>query len=224
MKHIALTSSFLLALSQSVFAADDLKEAGVAGFSWTGSYVGVQAGYLSGEGCYCIAIFPGSEANGDIGGMLGGVYAGHNRQFFSNLVLGVDFDLGGYGVDDFVQFAHPTYPPSSGLNYRLKWGGAARLRVGYATDRWLPYVAGGAAFAKAEFADLYNATTLEKNELNLKGWTLGAGIDFALTDKMILRADYRYTDFGDFKFDRGLQTSTGSITANDVRVGVAVKF
>lgn len=227
MKHALLTFSLMFALSGGASAADAVSamhEIAPPSFSWTGAYAGAQAGYLWGEGCYCIEIFPGAEANGDINGWAGGIYAGYNLQFPNNLVLGVDADLVRYGVDDFVQFADPTFPQRSGANYKLKWGGAARLRVGYAMGRWMPYLAGGAAFAKGEITELYNGRVLQRNEMDLTGWTLGGGVDYALTDKVIVRGEYRYTDFGDFSIERGLQSGAGNVTASDLRLGIAYKF
>ena len=82
---------------------------------------------------------------------------------------------------------------------KLRLSGSARVRAGYAVDRWLPFVTGGVAFAK--YTATINAAEqpLEyprSGKGNLVGWTLGGGVNYALTDHVILGAEYRFTNFG----------------------------
>lgn len=171
-------------------------------------------------------MLPDVAADGDVNGWLGGFYAGYNQQFSNNLVLGLDADVTRYGADEFIQYAVPgvTFPPQSGVNYKLKWGGAARLRAGYAMDRWMPYLAGGVAFAAADFTSRYDGQITAHNDMTMTGWTVGGGVDYALTDKIIARAEYRYTDFGDFDLKAGEQNGRGQIKGSDLRLGIAYKF
>lgn len=64
----------------------------------------------------------------------------------------------------------------------VDWGpvtgaGSVRLRGGYAFDRFLAYATGGIGIEDA------------------LGWTVGGGIEYALTDHWIVGADYLYHDF-----------------------------
>ncbi|WP_208442595.1 outer membrane protein, partial [Bartonella raoultii] len=52
--------------------------------------------------------------------------------------------------------------------------------------------------------------------------TLGAGVDFAMTDNVLLRAEYRYSDYGKKKYFK--DTAELQYRTNDFRVGVAYKF
>lgn len=227
MKLFLLSSTLVVGLSGGASAADVLSPEAVApAFSWTGGYAGAQAGYLWGEGCFCIDVLPDVAADGDVNGWLGGFYAGYNFQFANNLVLGVDADITRYGADQFVEYTAPggSFPPQSGIDYKLKWGGAAKLRAGYAIDRWMPYVAGGVAFAATDLTAQYNGRVTARNDPTMVGWTLGAGVDYALTDKIIGRAEYRYTDYGDFDLSAGAQNGRGQIKGSELRLGIAYKF
>ena len=66
------------------------------------------------------------------------------------------------------------------------WGGSdavgtVRLRGGFALDRFMPYVTGGAAFQ--DFEDV--------------GWVAGGGVEFALTDNVSAGVEYLHYDFDD---------------------------
>ena len=57
------------------------------------------------------------------------------------------------------------------------------------------------------------------------GWTIGGGVDYAATDNLVLRLEYRYTDFGKQNFDLNNSTNySRKLSTNDIRIGVAYKF
>ncbi|EFG9153021.1 porin family protein, partial [Escherichia coli] len=102
--------------------------------------------------------------------------------------------------------------------------GAARLRAGYAFDRFLPYVAGGVAFADMDHT-LVGPLEAYRFSDTYTGWTIGAGLEYALTDNVILRSEYRYTDFGsaDFAVPTGEENKV-DLKSHDVRLGISYKF
>ena len=224
MKHLLLATSLLASITGGASAADLVTAA--PAFSWTGGYAGAQAGYFWGEGCFCIDVRPEVTAKGDVDGWLGGVYAGYNRQFANNVVLGVDVDVTRYGVHDFVQYQVPSVvlPERSGVDYKLEWGGAARLRAGYAMGRFLPYVAGGVTVVQADLTSYFVGSETGHKQDTMVGWTLGGGIDYALTDKLMLRTEYRYSDFGSFDLQADDEHGRGKIKGSEFRFGVAYKF
>jgi len=224
MKKLLLASTFLCAMSGYSLAADavvvEVPEVYVAPvFSWTGGYIGGQVGYLWGDGSASSAIFDDSDVEPD--GWLGGVYVGYNYQFTNNVVLGIDADFAWTGADDDSTIFLGGLEAGT-LHSELDWEGAVRARLGYAVDRWLPYIAGGVAFGKldGQAFDLTGASIASDDETNT-GWTIGAGLEYAFTDNVIGRAEYRYTDFGDFDFGGDISTD---MTTNDVRLGIAYKF
>ena len=55
------------------------------------------------------------------------------------------------------------------------------------------------------------------------GYTVGAGVEAALTDTVIGRVEYRYSDFGADKYATTPKTRAG-FSSSQVLVGVGVKF
>ncbi|WP_375652655.1 outer membrane protein [Bartonella sp. MR110HLJHH] len=120
------------------------------------------------------------------------------------------------------------------LNHTFKqnWGGATRVRIGFAADRFMPYLAGGIAYGqfqdtvsisvKDEDGRVVSSKNLADETKTMIGYTLGGGVDFSLLDNVIVRAEYRYSDFGKKKFAK--EKLEVNYKTNDFRVGVAYKF
>ncbi|WP_330167294.1 outer membrane protein [Bartonella grahamii] len=115
---------------------------------------------------------------------------------------------------------------------KQKWSGATRVKIGFAIERMMPYISGGIVYTQLQnvFATVTDSKNravdlsdwLHDEKKTMIGYTLGGGVDFAMTDNVIVRAEYRYSDFGKKKFvhdkfEMGYKT-------NDFRVGVAYKF
>ncbi|WP_375649529.1 outer membrane beta-barrel protein [Bartonella sp. OT172YNZD] len=120
------------------------------------------------------------------------------------------------------------------LNHTFKqnWGGATRVRIGFAADRFMPYLAGGIAYGqfqdtvsisvKDEDGGVVSSKNLADETKTMIGYTLGGGVDFSVLDNVIVRAEYRYSDFGKKKFVK--EKFEVNYKTNDFRVGVAYKF
>lgn len=148
--------------------------------------------------------------------------------------------------NDIFDDLKPTYAPGKdktsitatsksidSVSLKEKWSGATRVRIGFAAvDRIMPYVAGGIAYAQIQRVDsikvkdennaYIGTATVSDVSKTMVGFTIGGGIDFAMTDNVLLRAEYRYTDYGKKVFVNG--TDKLAYTTNDFRVGVAYKF
>jgi outer membrane immunogenic protein len=226
MKKLLLASSMLCAMSGLAFAADAVVEEAVVeaplAFNWTGAYIGGQVGYLWGEGDFLSE--DGTTAEVEPDGWLGGVYVGYNYQLDNNVVIGGDADFAWTGADDGATAFDDAGDPIGSVDSELEWEGAVRLRLGYAVDRFLPYIAGGVAFAQLSAEAIDGSGSLGSDDDTGVGWTLGAGVEYAFTDNLVGRAEYRYTDFGDFDFAISNFTATSDLTTNDVRLGIAYKF
>lgn len=224
MKSVLLAG---LALAISTAGASAADAGSAAGFVWTGGYIGLQAGYAGGDSRYSNEW--GEFANHDPDGLFGGVYAGYNHQLSNNIVLGVEADISAGSIDSSVDHYWSEGNIATGhvANAKLKRSAALRARFGYAADRFMPYLAAGVSFGKYEFnLDHNGAGTMDfKDERSLTGWNIGAGLDFAVTQNVLVRAEYRYTDFGtkDFQHDWG-GNSKIDLATHDVRLGVAYKF
>lgn len=230
MKSILLASTALL-MSIGAANAADVLVAAPAGFVWTGGYVGLQAGYAWGTSPFVNRTDDYSEGTSyDPDGFVGGVYAGYNQQLSNNVVLGVDADInfanlkgGGDAYIDYTDGSDYGMDPSS----RMRWNGAVRARVGYAYDRFLPYIAGGVSFGEYKF-DLRrpDGDVIFSEKDTMTGWNIGGGLEYAATDNLIVRAEYRYTDFGNKTYHELWGEDEGKIKlkTNDIRLGIAYKF
>lgn len=196
-----------------------------AAYTWTGLYVGAEAGYAWGNSTYDGAGSPAGppfiSTSLDPKGGFGGAYVGYNYQFNGNYVVGVEADANFADVKGDNTFAVFPGVVASG---DLEWFGSARLRAGYAFDRLLPFVTGGVAIGR------YSGTengALENSE-TMVGWTAGAGLEYAVTDNLIARVEYRYADYGRKSqsppFNFPTEQVRLDLTTNDVRVGLSYKF
>jgi outer membrane immunogenic protein len=201
-------------------------------FSWTGFYVGAQAGYAWGDSkaSYPIA-GPAGFLDLDPDGGFGGVYAGYNYEFSNGLVVGLEGDVnyGSVTGKDIYHVVGGGVLAGDNGKGKLSWFGSARARIGYAWDRFLPYIAGGVAvgdYKNTLFAGT-NSTFNGSYSNTQTGWTVGAGLEYAVTDNIIARIEYRYTDYGsesDTAATQPLSIHTTDLKTNDVRIGVSYKF
>lgn len=171
-------------------------------YDWSGVYIGGVVGYNWGKDSTVESgSWLGFPVNAEYGytldGASGGIKAGVNFQSGS-FVYGAEADIemanirGGFV--DRIQ--------NAGIgNDRYDWQGSVRARMGYAMDRVLVYGTGGVSFAHIENTYsqvLIPPVTSEPFDKVRAGWNIGAGVDYAVTDKIILGAEYRYTDYNAF--------------------------
>ena len=230
MKKLLLTTTALVSLSSFAFAADlpsksKTPTVSLPAFTWTGFYVGGQAGWQSTHDKYT-----------DIGTLrsnkvVGGVHAGYNYQV-NSLVYGVEADLEGlrsrHNYSETYTVGEDTY--NWGYAAKINLQGSLRARFGYAIDRTLIYATGGLAVAriKETYTDTGLVPGVESFTHTRFGWTLGAGVAYALTDKWSARIEYRYTDLGSHTNNVTMWApypeNTHKFTSNAVRMGVSYKF
>jgi outer membrane immunogenic protein len=166
----------------------------VPSFSWTGFYLGGELGWIRTDPQYTAgAVLLGtpflvSAASGK-DGLSYGALAGYNYQMGS-VVLGVEGDFQGWTVGK-IRYTAIT---GDFLTAHSKWGGSVRGRLGYAADRALFYVAGGAAFVSSETWIPTTGISIGGDDVRV-GWTVGAGIDYAFTNNWFTGVEYRYSQF-----------------------------
>ena len=217
-------------------------------FTWTGFYVGAQVGYEFGKS-NAVSFNNATGAVGDVNsaskdGVIGG---GHIGYLFSTQSLpvigslfgsngGFGFGTGGVigiegdvdGTSARASYILPVAGVFNSANDRIQ--GSIRGRLGIAFDRVLFYATGGAAFG--DLRNTYTSFTtgaVDQLEHTRVGYTVGGGIEYAFTNNVSVRAEYRYTDFG--SFTDNLANSTGGVfnvnhreTDNRVQAGVSYKF
>ena len=213
-------------------------------FSWTGGYIGVNAGYAGGKFKHPVNLQGATDdtpvewldlASGSINvnssGFVGGIQAGYNWQF-DRTVVGIETDIQASGlkgefsgsIDDFVSIEAGT---------KIKWFGTTRVRLGYLpTERFMVYATGGVAYGKVETYGSINigeggeGFSASKTKV---GYTVGAGAEYAINNNWTLKSEYLYTDLGKNKFTLNatewLRMNVEAKSAfHTVRVGLNYKF
>ena len=92
-------------------------------------------------------------------------------------------------------------------------------RVGHAFERTLIYVNGGYAGAsfRASISDPTGPITGNGTDRDwISGFTVGAGVEYSLTDHLSLGAQYNYVSFADADVELGGIPGGYSFTANDL--------
>jgi outer membrane immunogenic protein len=186
----------------------------VAPFSWTGFYVGLNAGYGWGN-----SNWSGSGDDFQVApkGFMGGGTLGYNWQTGA-FVLGLEGDI------DYMNLKG-TAPSEfcATCTFKDTWLGTLRGRVGYSFDRWLPYLTAGAAYGNVYMATNNGSATGTK-----QGWTAGAGVEYAFAGAWSAKLEYLYVDLGSVTCAQaacGFATDESvSFKANIVRAGVNYRF
>jgi outer membrane immunogenic protein len=230
---LGIAAGAAFGLSATVANADGLAyrghyRASVPDVSWTGCYVGVQAGYMwsnvDGLGTNIAGLFP-TPYEYDVDGFVGGGHIGCNYQRGS-IVVGVEGDLEGSAADGSATAVSGalTYEHETEVN----WMASLRGRLGYASGSSLFYLTAGWAWAEVDhsigFAGV--AEPFHTYSETRDGWTVGAGYEVVMTRRITARIEYRYTDLGSVS---DTNAGANSIDRNDmdfhaVRLGLTAKF
>ena len=151
-------------------------------------------------------------------GFLAGGGLGYDWQFYDRFVAGAEADLEGAGVRGGGGLRNIVPNPNilglsafavtgAKLDRTLEYLGTARARLGYAVaPNLLTYVTGGLAFGgvtvSASFGQNLAPSLLSSGSAkgsafeNRAGWTLGAGVEYALTPALSAKVEYLYYDLG----------------------------
>ncbi len=193
-----------------------------AAINWTGWYVGFNVGYGNNYSDTTVVgvdpisslvvqtgIVPG-VMNAQQSGWLGGGQIGYNWQY-SQIVFGIETDIQFADVKGSATQVLTTGPIglpaslTSTTQTNLDWFGTLRARAGFlVSDRALLYATGGLAYGSVDHgasAVLQTpfgiAGSAIGNTSDVKtGWTLGAGMEYALLPNITLKAEYLYVDLG----------------------------
>lgn len=227
---LTMVAATLVAMSAARAADLPLKAPPLpAPYNWTGLYVGISAGGGWGTSHHATAGLPDFSGNFDVsGGLIGGTI-GYNWQL-GQAVLGVEGDASYAGLKGSTLGIGPLFCPdgsaASDCTTKLRGMETLRLRLGYAWDRWMPFVTGGLALGQ-----IYGASdpgSVNYGSTTRAGWTVGGGVEAAFAPHWTAKVEYLYADFGtaDSLFIRnpGAFPFDVSLKTNIVRVGVNYKF
>ncbi|HEY5378322.1 MAG TPA: outer membrane protein [Pseudolabrys sp.] len=217
MKRLVLASLGVLAVAtimSSANAADIARRHAMptkaplyaAPYNWTGLYVGINGG--GGFGTSNVATVPSGSFNTN-GGLVGGTI-GYNWQM-GQTVFGLEGDI------DWTDLRGSGTCAGTTCETRNSWLSTARGRLGYAFDRFLPFISGGAAFGDIQ----NNITGIGSATETRVGWTVGGGLEAAIAGPWSAKIEYLYADLG-----RGASVlgSDASFKTNIVRGGLNYRF
>lgn len=232
MKKFLLVSAALALISAPALAADlttyepAAVEAPVAAtYNWTGFYAGVFGGVGTGDFDYDVGVVGGpSLISGDLsaGGALGGIQIGYDWQV-NSWVFGAVADIAKTNIDvgGSIDIGGDTLSAESELDYL----GTVRGRIGYAFDRALVYGHGGFAYGKTEQTVSINGADLVNESQSRTGWTVGAGIEYAITDQISFGTEYSYVDLGKKDlFNDGVVYANEDVRFHTVKAAINYRF
>jgi outer membrane immunogenic protein len=195
-------------------------------FSWTGFYIGGNAGYdwkevginsnFSCPAGGCAVTNPTNLANitaassGSVSahGFTGGVQAGYNWQVNST-VFGIETDFDAFKLKGSRSAAVPSvtttsiFHPSTSID--TDWLYTLRGRLGWAAvPTVLLYATGGLAVTDAKINNSYTTTNnpadtaagASSSSKTLAGWTVGGGVEWSFAQNWTVKGEYLYVDFG----------------------------
>lgn len=156
-------------------------------------------------------------------GFVGGMQAGYNWQAGS-AVFGIEGDLDFVHLNAAANSGAVRYPVGSGFGERsggiffpnnqfvvssyanADWLATLRPRLGIATGNWLFYATGGLALTQLQGQMLFTDGNAVGAVLGAEqqgdvsklraGYAVGGGIEAALTDRLSVKAEYLFVDFG----------------------------
>jgi outer membrane immunogenic protein len=215
MKKLLLAGASLLAMGVVSASAADLPARMPAkapvyvapmSYNWTGFYLGLNGGYGFGRSNYS---GPGGSFDAD-GGLFGAT-VGYNWQT-GPLVFGLEGDIDWSGMRG--SGACGVFACSTRNDYLS----TIRGRLGYAMDRWMPYITGGAAIGnvKTSIAGIGDTNNTKG------GWTVGGGIEASLMGPWTAKVEYLHVDLGNA--DTALAGTNARFTSDIIRGGINYKF
>ena len=184
----------------------------VPAYNWSGFYLGVNGGGAWGTSNWSAVSNSFNLSGGQVGGT-----AGMNWQT-GHAVFGLEGDVDWSGVRG---TAAPALCP--GCTTNNDWLATVRGRAGYAFDRFMPFVTGGLAVGDVRATAPGAAGVSQTNA----GWTVGGGLEFALTNNLTAKAEYLHVDLGNMNcgFSCGVASGNNvSVREDIVRGGLNYRF
>lgn len=215
---------FVLAVAEPCGAADlarpiyrkaPVYQTFVPPFTWSGFYVGINAGYGFGDSTLSGA---GASTTVHPDGALLGPTIGYNFQAGS-AVYGIEGDID----YSWMRKTADATGPCPSCEVRNNYIATIRGRLGWAFDRWLPYVTGGVAFGDIQFEAPGGGSAFTDKV----GWTVGGGVEYAfVASHWSTKLEYQYVDLGSASCDAAhCGTATDAdFKANTIRWGVNYRY
>jgi outer membrane immunogenic protein len=167
-------------------------------YNWSGVYVGAMAGGSVGIARHQFTDLSVDTENFRVRGGLFGADFGLSYQTGA-WVWGLDGDLLWTSISGSQTTA--GFPYSA----KLAWLSTFRARVGYAFDRFLPYISVGPAFGGLTSSASIPGVGAVSGRVGRSGWALNLGLEYGITQNVTAKLEYLYVCFGEsteFGIDR----------------------
>lgn len=182
-----------------------------------GAYVGARVGH---GWLDATARSGGAEQPYDPKGGFAGILAGYDE------VLQGPWSVG--GVIDFMAGNErgTAIQPSGPVIFKLEqqWEASLRGRVAYAMPNFTPYATAGLSYGSFRSQNRQVALPFIAGEDQDLGWTIGAGIDVPVEDRLSMVFEYRYTDYGNDLEPLGTIDGPYEVTSSKIYLGVNFKL
>jgi outer membrane immunogenic protein len=210
MKKLMLVSAAIVSLSVPALAADLPVKAPrmpvVVPFTWTSCFLGghVGGGWAQKDITDPVELVQDAAGVATTGvttvhlnpsGVVVGGQFGCDYQFAPSWVFGVEGAASGSPMKARTTVGLPALLDTAEVTARTDFLGSVTARFGYAVDRWLLYVRGGAAWAGDKFTVIGAGSDFEGFDWR-SGWTVGAGIEYAFAKNWSARLEYDYYGLG----------------------------
>ena len=162
----------------------------VAYYNWTGFYVGLNAGYGFGTSKWSLSPHRQQQAQAACWAAARSVTTTRSAR-----------SSGASRATSTGRTSRTLSPalPLVTCSTSNRWLATFRGRLGYAFDRWLPYITGGGAYGNVKAtASLPIAGLAASTSNNQFGWTVGAGLEYAFLGNWTAKLEYLYVDLGSF--------------------------
>jgi outer membrane immunogenic protein len=191
-------------------------------YNWTGIYIGGFAGGLWAHKDW--TFLNGNTTSNSPDGFFGGGQIGINYQFYTNWVIGAQFDWGWTNSKGSSICPNAAFSCES----KVKDLGSVTARLGYAWDNWLLYAKGGGAWVKDDY-DATSGAVVFTGSNTPGGWTVGGGLEWGFLPNWSAFVEYDYYDFGTkrISFTNGAGTHDDfdvKQRVNVAKVGVNYRF
>jgi opacity protein-like surface antigen len=188
---------------------------------WLGPYGGVYAGYASLKPEFSEPVFDPAVVNPSVDGFAGGALLG---------VRGARFGVEGeIGICDLAATAHPDSDDGF-TEFQAEWVSRARLTLQHSAGSTLFFVAAGATAMSLYVDDAYvdplspEPLVHDPSLSTLTGWTMGAGIERRMGDRIATRLEAIYDRYGGK--DLAANPGEGRVdpSAMTLRAAVLIRF
>jgi outer membrane immunogenic protein len=195
---------------------------------WQGFYLGAAAGNREQQIDWeqRDVSFPDADASyyGEFRGVNGSsksnngyfaLYGGYNWLVSERTLLGLELAAGyanSQSEKNRLDFTNGLFPSETTTRIQADWDASLRGRAGYLiTPSLLVYGAAGLAATRLESStdcpsdgyvcSPFSAARSENHNETVWGWTAGLGLEASLSEHLLARAEYQYTDYESTSFD-----------------------